>query len=376
VEPYVTQLRTFLAEDGLSPDQRQILIDDLFVVQPDDPELRAQRGETQTSGGWVLHETARSVAHRSTIEALATRSLEDAAWPEAVEPTAREAGITEWTKAYDTAAGRVLGTVDDEELLAMSRTLPGTLAFFRQTLDEEARYPDPLTIFLMKGDTDRDAFLTNHPTMYERDRKRLVNLSGTWVNDANDVAYWTRQREYRDDGIVRLLVGYLLGDSFRIRLQPHAWVHEGFGLYLTERLTGTRLTWFVQALGADGSDALRQRMLETADWNGMALEILAREDRPRLAELVVAPPQELTSEQLLYSYVVAGYLMEAFPGEVHEILGALGANRPAEAVLERALGRTLAETDRRILQWLEETRAVERGELVVDPVNASAEENE
>ena len=61
---------------------------------------------------------------------------------------------------------------------------------------------------------------------------------------------------------------------------------------------------------------------------------------------------------------------------MHDILGSLGANRPADKILERALGHTLAETDRRVQRWLEETRAVERGELVVDPVDALEEKSD
>ena len=371
IAPYLEAMRALLAHAELSKEQRAALVEDFLVASPDDAALRAERGEVKAGERWILAETAASVERRGEIGALAKRALQEVPAPEAAIPTSRETQMGTWSKVLVTPVGRILGTVPDEELAQAARELPASLAFFRAMLAEGASLPQPLTVVLLAGPEQRAPFLARHPTLRPEAIARLEGTSGTWIDEVNDIVYWTEVEEYRRDGVVRLLINRLLEGTHRIGLS-HAWAHEGVGLYLTEALVGTRLTWFVPGLDADGGSELRTTLLGSSDWRRVALERAGRGSK--LRDVVAKPAAQFTADDLLRSYLFAAFLFEAHSEAVVDVLRGVGVGKDARRVIEQVLGRDLDDLDARLDRWLFETKVQEEALLEVPTRVSSAKE--
>ena len=132
------------------------------------------------------------------------------------------------------------------------------------------------------------------------------------------------------------------------------------GVYLTRELVGTRLTWYVKPseyLVEEDDNALRARMLDTrSNWMNEALKVLESEERPNLALLLGRDVNQLTTEDLLYSYVLCAYLLEAEGDRFPRILTKIGEGSPSVEVLEEVLELSLPKLEERVIRWLKERR--------------------
>ena len=83
-----------------------------------------------------------------------------------------------------------------------------------------------------------------------------------------------------------------------------------------------------------------------------AREVLRGEHLPRTQNLVTKSAAEFTTAELLYAYVLAGYLLETRPEETPEIVRRIGAGRPSAAVLEEVLAIGCGTLDERVRRWV------------------------
>ncbi|HED65273.1 MAG TPA: hypothetical protein ENJ09_06940 [Planctomycetes bacterium] len=362
IEPALLMLRDLHADPGLSDPQRERVEQEILRVVPDDPDLRARRGEVRAGTRWVLEETMRAAYQRKKIEELVSHALATLDRPEPVEAGPREASLGTWTRVLATPAGLVFGSVEGEELDEMGMLLQASLDIFQKLLDPRAALPQPLTVALLASPAEAADYLERHPGLSDEDRARLVETAGTWIENDNDIAYWTDRQDARLDGVCRLLQSHLLGSSFHLGIH-RPWVHEGFGLYLTERLVGTRQTWFLPVRDRDGGEKLRTALLESPEWKRIALELLDRSETPQLPALFLAKPEGFASEDLVLSYAFAAFLIEAHGDVVGGVLSDIGAGRRDRAVIEACLGRDLGQIEERFHRWLREGDEAERGEL-------------
>jgi hypothetical protein len=63
---------------------------------------------------------------------------------------------------------------------------------------------------------------------------------------------------------------------------------------------------------------------------------------------------ELTTEDVLYAYTLATYLLEAHPEVVPKMLKRLGTGYPGIPALSEALGMDVPTFERRLERWLTE----------------------
>ena len=79
------------------------------------------------------------------------------------------------------------------------------------------------------------------------------------------------------------------------------------------------------------------------------------------AEILVGRSvNSLTTEDMLLSYVLAAYLVEARPEEAVVLLRRIGAGESSQAAVESVLDLDLAQLGRRLRRWLDERIAEER----------------
>jgi len=355
LQPFLDLVHEMLRDAKLSPDQHRVLIDDILRVAPDDPELRSIRGEVEIDGRWVPRETPVAAERRAEIEELVRAAFEQAPEPELGEPNGRDSTIdVAWSAVLVTPTLRVLTTGDEAGARRVMKAVLAAVAVHTSLFGRKGELPTACTIYLVTGDQDR--FLASHPAIDDEERARLSRLSGSGISGTSDHAFWDDNEERRLDGIVRTMMGYMLSRQ-GITLQVQPWIHEGFGLYLSDALIGTRLSWFLATKDPERPEQdaeLRQELLRSPDWMKVASQMLRGDNLPRVRTLVTKPGEQFTTADLLYSYVLAGYLLEAKEEETRAILSRIGAGRRSVDVLEDVLGMSCEALDDRVRGWVHE----------------------
>ena len=105
-----------------------------------------------------------------------------------------------------------------------------------------------------------------------------------------------------------------------------------------------------------GPPPWQQLQLADVNWLEEGRRLLSGPNAPHLEFLLGKSVNNMRDEDLLFSYVLAAYLLEGRPKETPTILRRIGAGNHPVKVLEEELGRPLREIEARLLRWLEETR--------------------
>jgi hypothetical protein len=328
-------------------------------LTPDHPELRARLGEQREGDAWVLDETARAKQRRPELKQIVDAALAGAPAPEPTEPHGREAatGVT-WTVAVATPWVRVLGTGDADEAQQLARTAHAAIAAFQGTFGTDTRPDGGYTIYLLANDTDRIQFVSAWPTWGPAHVEATAAMVGAGVPRSQHTARWDPDPVNRLDGAMRHTLGELLRSEFRLSTD-HAWAWEGFGIYLTRSLVGTRRTWYGSAEGLDAEEQKLVARLMTVDvnWMNEAYQLMKTKEAPELTELFARPMGGLGVEDLLMANAVAAYLIEGESERVGPLLHELTAEGSSgPAAFEKVLGRPLAETQARLERWMGERR--------------------
>ena len=264
-----------------------------------------------------------------------------------------------WKGPFVTPRVRALGTGDEEEPLRAVQALNAAVTAFNAILGTDAALHARCTVYLLADPGERTALFDGHPGIDARMRAAFESLEGTGIQGTGDFAFWADSPAKRIDGVVRIALGWLLADAYGITIEE-AWIHEGLGLYLTRSLVRTRLNWFVQpspGLAPQAEAELRRKLLDPeTNWMDEAYQVLQRPDRPRFAELVKKRALDCTVEDVLYSYALGAYLLEARWRETPGLLERIGRGAPVLGSVEEKLGRTPDELDQEVLRWLSERR--------------------
>lgn len=359
---YTERLYRFLDEQGeeLTEAQRDRLLGEILKGDPDDERARALMGEVRSEDAWVLAETAASKARRKEMATMVRELVGAVPPPKRSEATAREKKIgIDWTMILEIPGVRVASTVEESEAKMAGQAVSVSQSYFNQLFGTKASLGKLCTLYLLDGPEDSTTLIDNHPTLAPPDREFLYQLVGGGFPGSDDLGHWGKSGVRRVDGIVRIALSRLFADAFNITTE-NAWASEGFGLYFTYQVLRSRLTWFVQPSKyrqPEEEKQLRGRLLNPdTNWMQEAHELLRGEQCPSLKELLTKNVNTLTTEELLYSYVLAAYLLEAQPESAAVVLKDVGGGLDPALALTRNLGFDLAALDARILRWLSERR--------------------
>ncbi|MEW6074509.1 MAG: hypothetical protein AB1726_18180 [Planctomycetota bacterium] len=361
--PYSDCLHAFLAAHAseLSAAQLRGLVAEILARDPADARAHALLGHVELDGAWVLAETAAARARRRELGELVRGLAAAAPAPSEATPSARDARIgLEWSAVVATPRFRALGTVGRDEAVQALRALHVAEGYCAGALGTRARLADGLTVYLLGDPVEKVALIEGHPDPTPEDRAYLMTLDGAGIPGSSDIAYWAKSEARRVDGVVRVALGVLLTSGFEISPYDHAWVYEGFGLYMTYEILRTRLNWFALAahdLPAEEEQALRSRLIRPeTPWMQEAYDLLRRTEAPALPGILKKDLNSLTAVDLVLSYALSAFLIEAHPGETPAILGAIGGGKDSTLVLQEALGMDLAALEARLETWLQERR--------------------
>jgi hypothetical protein len=352
---YASAMVGLLEAGALSEAEKELAAREALRVDPENERVHVLLGEVKGEKGWVLPETQRAKQRRAELFEAVQAAFEGAPPVEPVELTERERRIPLKFKAFAAPGLRVLGTTGEEELRLCAQAMFSLQAFLQTVFATKHALPADCTVFLFDP-RELPVFAANHPALPESARAGFERQEGGGVPGTNDFAFWTGDTQRRVDGIVRLALGFWLSGAFQIETRT-GWAYEGFGLVLTRALIRSRLTWLATpaAVSDPKTIALRQRLIDPkTNWMDEALRMLQEERAPALDELVRKDASQLTTEDVLYAYALATFLLEAHHEALSKMLKRLGTGYPGIAALQEAVGMDAATLERRLERWLTE----------------------
>ena len=345
------------AEEGEQvPDE---VLRELLDLAPDYAPLRLRLGERQRDDGqWVLVEGLHAKLRRQAMFQVGAQCLQEVPTPKPGEVADWLAPIDlRWTALRKTPRVTVGGTVDVEEIESVLGIAHASQDFFNKVFSTKQSLPPDLWVLLLSGGQARDALIDGIAGLSASERERYRGTGGARFPGRPVVGQWLPDARRRADGTLRHCLGMLLERECGIYTEQ-GWIWEGFGLCLTHRMIGTRLTYFIQHTDyvAESSSTLLRDLSTRPDWLQEALEMLESPDHPTLAFVVGKNVNQMTLRDVLYAHALAAYLLDGRPDVVGAILRTTGAGTHPLRALEDALGTDAATIEARLTRWLRETR--------------------
>jgi len=335
---------------------RDAAFDAVLDLAPDDPRVRALRGEVELDGRWVLEATANGKRRRQEIQDAVRAGIHAAGKARKIDaPDVMDS--VRWKSAVATENVRCLTVGSLREAATLAQRCEAAAHVFRELFACEAELDEGYTVYLLDPNR-RDRFIDGLPGLTDDERAFLKQLAGTGVPETADVARWDPEDYLRLDGAVRHTFGRLFARHFGVFVED-GWIWEGFGLYLTRQLCGTRLTWYVQQTATEDPEIERLRSelgLEKLNWMNEALTLLLEGKTTPFEELLLRGVDQMTVPDLLVSYALAAYLLEGRPQATPELLARIGADQGPVEAFRAVLGFEPDELEDELVRWLGERR--------------------
>lgn len=358
VEPFRSEMIELLRREP-DPALLRALYREILIVDPDDVYVRAVRGEVRLDDAWVLEETSRAKERRAQIKKFAAEALAGVGEIGIGKPSgADESFGISWQHVRTTRGVRVLSTMDAAETQRIALLCEAAAPFFARTLGIAPVHPlGGFTVYVPARKDEKQLFVERSPDLGIALRALAGTVVSLKVPGRPVIATWDLDSSRRVDSAVRHTISDFLERSFGLSMRQ-GWIYEGFGLYLTRELAGSRLTWFIQPASGGRFDPLKQRlMVPEANWMNECLELLRSPDRPTFTELVERDVDAMTVADMLYAYALAAYVLEGRPAASADLLTRIGARRQSTGEALRAvLGMPLPDLEERLERWLSERR--------------------
>lgn len=347
-------------KEGVSKRQISATLAELVEMLPEDTDLRQRNGQvlfTDKNGKerWVMEESKRALAWRPKLRERKKELF--ANYPGSEEGSTEEDedswGVT-WRGNVENDRVRVLSTGSKGEADKAAQVCHVVWDYTRDLFDHE--FDPSYSAYLIASKSDKNSVIDNLAGLEPEQRKRLKKLGGTMMGGT--IYTWAPNEDGRVDSSCRFSLSMLMARRFGIN-SKHGWAHEGIGMYVTERLLGTRLSFFVRATEyAEGGGNLRRQLQDPdSNWMRLAQKVLEKDKKPNIAFMLGRDVNTLTPEDLLVSYALAGYFMEGHEPEVLvEILERIGQGENPAETMEDVLGYDIGTLSTRLLDWLREIR--------------------
>jgi predicted secreted protein len=348
------QLFALLDKEQADAARRAAALDEVLFVDPDDAFVHGLRGEARSGTNWVLQETVAGEARRAEIRASVQKAR--AAVPEAAKvPASAEdlALLPAWKTSLSADGMRALVQTGEAEAKEMLGTAHAGCALAEVLFGKPMPPNDGFTVYVLVDPGERDRLLAGIPGANDAQKKGWKDSAGFGIPASSSVVLWDKDAKRRLDCFARHVVASVLFKGFRIEAKD-GWIFEGFGLYLAQQLSGTRMTWFIGTAAGEPS-GLRTRLFSPkTDWFAEADRILKGSNPPKLAELLGKDLSAIKLEEMVVAQAFAAYLAEGLPKQLPEILARVGQGESSVAVLEAVTARPLPETEKRLVRWLGE----------------------
>jgi hypothetical protein len=334
--------------------------DDVLLIDSDDAGGRALKGEGKLDGQWVLLESVRGKARRNELKTMVQQAV--AAVPPAGngEATEREKllGIA-WKTILSTPRVRVVSTGSLDEARKAVIMCNAAAQVFKQLTGAQKDLPPDFTVYLLADSGTRDQFLAGWQGWNDDERKRMHTWAGTGLPGEVSVARWDVDEAHRLDGAVRHTLGLMTLWEFGFDHRKAAWIWEGFGMYLTRELVGTRYTWYGSApaeTDPEQKELLGKLMMSDVNWMNETYQRAKRGRTPPLAKVFERKIDALGVDDVTVAYAFCAYLVEGRPEQLNDVFTRIGKGEASGAAVAAALGVDLAALDKTFVRWMGERK--------------------
>jgi len=340
---------------------RERVLHEIFLIGPDCRFARAYNGEVKVGGAWVLEETPRAIERRKGLEERIRKALAELPAPKSVDPTREESSYGfEWKATLQGNYWRVLSSADAFEALECVRVADATENTFEAVFGLGGEYVAGCKLLVTDDAAKYEGVLGRHLKVGSKEFEAVKSLGSTWLPGTRACLCRQAHKEWRVEICARQPFSVLLDQYFKISLR-HGWVSEGVGLYLTHLLTGYRKTTYVRVTryAEESKNKPQQRLWgellpKTADWFAIAKGRIERGETPDWKLMLAKDVNQMEVNDLLFSYLLAAYLIEAHGDKMPAILTDVGKNKPSSDVLQSALGLPLVRLEARVYRWIRE----------------------
>jgi len=340
---------------------RERVLREIFLLDPEHASARAANEETKVGSRWVLKETVAAKLRRRMLRKRVVKLILQHSAPKAVKPTEEEKsyGVV-WKATLQGTYWRMLYSADAFEAIGCLRIADSTEGLFETVFDMGGVYFAGRRLLITDEEAKYLRVLQRCKKMTKKGYERGKQLGSTWLPESRTCVCKMPFVEWRIEISARQPLGLLLDEYFDLSTR-HGWVWEGVGLYLTHTLTGHRRTTFVRVTRYaeekknDPQKRLWGELLPTrANWFAVAARRIESGETPDWKLLLSNDVNQMSVNELLFSYMLAAYLIEAHPDKLADILKDIGTNKASADVLQAALGMPLARMESRLYRWVRE----------------------
>jgi hypothetical protein len=341
---------------------RKLAIEDILAVDPDEERARALNGEVRVDGRWMAADVVAAAARRRELVRAARDALAAVPEPSRVDiGQDAQLGVA-WTDAVGTETWRVVATTGLEEARKAAVIATATVPLFEACFGIAVEPRPGQTYYVMAQQGDFQRVLERHPSCKPEFRKFAWNVGSAWLPRTSILLAFHAQAATRLEYAARQPTAALLLRAFGITAK-HGWAYEGIGLYLTELLTGTHTTYTIHPSDYARDDRREKAELfariqaPDADWFEVARQLVRDRKSPDLIDLMSKDVNLMDAADLVFSYVLGAYLLEAQADRAPGLLRAIGEKKvPFHEAVPQALGLEVPALQERVEKWLAERR--------------------
>jgi hypothetical protein len=347
---------------GWTEAERRLAVEDVLAVDPDNEKAHALNGQVRVDGRWVLAGTARAASRRHELVQAARAALAAVPEPRAVAiGQDAQLGVA-WTDAVETETWRVVATTGTEEARRAAVIATATIPLFEAAFGITVEPRSGQVYYVMKQQPDFQQVLTNHPRCTPEFRKFAFGVSSAWLPRTAVLLAYSPEAATRLEYAARQPFAALLLRGFGITARQ-GWAYEGIGLYLTELLTGTHTTYTIHPTGyapdhqREKTELWNRIRAPESDWFDVARQLAGEGKAPDLVDMMSKDVNTMDAEDLIFSYALAGYLLEARADVAPDLLRAVGEKKiPFHDAVPKILGLDVRALQKRFEAWLGERR--------------------
>lgn len=361
LERPASELWSWIQARGSNLDEveRKGLVHLLTLLMPGTPEYEEAYGAIKTPTGYLLPESIRFLQPKRPFRSIIRSHLNRVGHGKRVGISKTAERLSSgWTIGVELGPVTVCSQGGaSAEVARITRSIAALDSFFRTTWGiEEGTALKPFTVLVMPDGAKVDAMI-NRFRIKDSQKEYLKGLAGFWAPGTRCVVAASSWEDRRIDGAVRQAVNRGFHNHYS-NLDDIVGISEGLETYLSECLTGTRLTIFVKQTRYTTDDGETERILsDDDDWFQIARERLDSGTLPTVYQALSCSLNSMTSAELLTSYVLAAYLMEGRTEPWGKWMAALEDNAPRfEDGLVAAFGMDIKTIQARLDRWLREIR--------------------
>ena len=339
--------------DDLDSGRRSRIVDRVLELYPEDTTLREARGEIEYDGRWVLPETIDAIERREEIAEHVSQL-----WKRAQNKIRRDREEQDrgWTAAYKLEGRDIVGMVSDREVRTSILYLVVGYKAMSDVLDMELKGDKIIgpTSAILLPDRKSARVVARLNNYGKKTRTQMEVVSGLYLEDGKTVMLYGRDATKRMLGPLSYAIGAHI--SVRFNWPERGWLREGLRQRLIYLVSGKHGAHQISMRATEQYTGDDDTVLpdDPDEWLEAAAQLLYEKGEARVARVLTARLNAMTSADVLVAYGLAAYLIEARPDLAFDFMLATTKGHNVAAIVKKHLGADLTTVVDRLRVWLKQ----------------------